>query len=211
MDRKNLITAVVAFLVGGAAGGTAVYFYAKRYFKEQADAEITEVADYYQHKYGELKEETDEKDIPEQEEKESKMQANIEEISSIYKTDEKAEVVDHTAYTEFFNSGSSGNNSRKKGGRKKKVNPVIVSSDIWDNPPEGYETKFLEYFDVDSVMIDEESGQIIEDGEKLVGKDNLAQADQYDNIIIVQNDSEKVIYHVTVEQMSYEEVGGLDD
>ena len=84
MDRKNIITALVAFLIGGAAGGSGVYFYSKKYFKEQADADIQEMADYYQHKYGELKEDKpNEKDIPVEETKESKMQTSIEENKAI--------------------------------------------------------------------------------------------------------------------------------
>lgn len=215
MDQKILIGIGGGFIVGALAGGAGAFLYAKRYFKEQADNDIKEMADYYQRKYGELKEEKkDEKDIKE-EVKEASIQSDIEKISSIYDKGDKTETVEHVVYTNYFagsDNNSSSDNKKKKGGRKKKVvDPSIVSHDIWDNPPEGYDTRFLIYYDADGVMVDEETEGIVEDGEKLVGIDNLAQTDPYDNILIVKNDSEKTVYHVTVEQMAYSEVGGLDD
>lgn len=205
---KSLIFGIGGFIAGLAVGGAGVYVYSKRYFEEKSNADIQEMAEYYNKKYGLKEEKKDEaisKKESDEEVKEAGIQAEYENISDIYSAPKSSEPP--VAYTNFFGDSDGSSDkpaSKKKGGRKKKVTgPVRVEDDVWDNIPSGWDSRFLVYYEADDVLMDEESEQVLEDKESLVGNDILK--DNKDDIVIISNEQLHTIYHVTVEKMAYSE------
>lgn len=205
---KALIFGVGGFVAGLVTGGVGMYAYSKRYFEEKANADMQEMAVYYNKKYGLKEDEKDEgnsKKESDEKVKEAGIQAEYEGISDIYSAPKSSEPP--VAYTNFFGDNNSDSDKpigKKKGGRKKKVaGPVRVEDEVWDNPPKGFDTRFLVYYEADDTLMDEESEKVIEDTAELVGNDILA--DNEDDIVIIRNDNTNTIYHVTVEKMAYSE------
>ena len=218
-STKTILMAAGSFILGAGLSGCATYIVASRYFKKKCDDEIQAQTEYYMRKYDpKLKEDiSDDSSNKEEsnEEEQAGVQSKKEDISNLYRSSAPEEM-DKTAYGSYF-SGDSSNTSNDisdKKSTKKKVNRKgslkMVTSEEWNANPNNYEKKFLVYYDADEVMIDEESEQAIDHGEELVGKDNLDQADQFDDVIFVSNSKTKTIYQVTVEQAAFSEVGYND-
>lgn len=212
MDNKGKITLVglIGFVVGAAAGGTGMYFYSKRYFQAKADAEIQEMCDYYISKYeeGGSKDEEKKEIINEETEEESKVQDKYEAISDIYKSsgDESDRV--NTSYGKYYDSNSNSSDDaapKKKRTRKKKVDIEVVDFDVWDENPGDFDSKFLVYYDPDNYLMDEESEKPFEEDNAVTQIVNLHSDDAVDGVLILQDNVNKLLYHVTVEQMSYME------
>lgn len=213
---KITLAAGIGLLIGAAAGGTGVYFYSKRYFQEKADNDIKEMADYYSNKYADdilKKKEDRENDKQAEEESNEKEQTEYKEKASIYETRE-AEETDKVNYSGCFGDSNAGDipvstPAKKKGGRKKKIDIEVVDDDTWNENPAGFDTKFMEFYDVDSVLVDEDTELAVDDDilEKFVN-DNSSKA--VDDSLIIQDNRNKVLIHVTVEQMAYSEVGADD-
>lgn len=214
MDNKGKIVLVgfISFIAGAAAGGAGMYFYSKKYFQDKADAEIQEMCDYYISKYeegGSKDEKEDQIKSAEEAEKEAKVQAKYEAISDIYKSsgDESERI--NTSYSKYYDSSSSDSNDsaskKKRTSRKKKVDIEIVDQEVWDENPGSFESKFLVYYDPDNVLIDEESEKQFEENNDIVQIVNLHSDDAVDGVLILQDNVNKFLYHVTVEQMSYME------
>ena len=210
---KRVLLFGIGLLVGAAAGGAGIYLYCKKYFKDVADAEIKEMADYYNNKYAddilkegnghvinEIKEESNEQERAEQEEYVEK--------TSLYNKGEETNELDKVNYTNCFGDTDAGNSSsgsspKKKGGRKKKKQEIeLVGQETWDENPGGLDSKFLVFYDADSVLVDEESEQIIEND--LIVKAIEANDDNIDDTLIFQTADS--LYHVTIERMAYSEV-----
>lgn len=215
---RNLLIAGVSFIAGAAAGGAGVYVYAKRYFKEQADAEIKDMADYYNNKYAEdilkKKEEcTNEEGI--KEESNAKEQAEYEEKAGLYSKPSEDEP-SRTDYSDCYGDGKSGDNSsvdipkKKKGGKKKKKSALeVVDESVWDENPGGLDTKFLIFYDADATLVDEDTEKVVEEVE-LAGFIENNEDSAIDDTLILQDNNANVLYHVTIMQASFSEVG-LDD
>lgn len=215
-NSKVLAASVLAFILGAGASGTATYFITKGYFKKKCDEEIQNQTEYYMRKYDILKEDTDDSGIEEKgnDEEPAKVQIKKEDISNLYRSSTPEEM-DKTHYGACFNGSAVERDdipgdkpTKKKGG--KKSSPKLVNVDIWNDNPDNYDKKFFIYYDADSVMIDEETEKIVDDGEALIGIENLEQADQFDDVIFVSNSKTRTIYQVTVEQMAFSEVGFND-
>lgn len=217
--NKTAIAAGISFVVGLAGGGLSAFFYCKNFYKTKADQEIQDMAEYYarmnkkegkKHDRPEDKKEgNDEIREDVKEEKDAGIQANYEEISDIYKNKTEA---DHTAYNDFFDSNSSKRTSNKKSTSRKKKKDVIrvVDDSYWENTPKGYDTKFMIYYEADNVLYDEETEQVAENVDILIGSPDNLDTDTPEEPIYILNDNLKVLYHITVEHMSYAEQG-LDD
>ena len=214
---KITLAAGIGLLIGAAAGGAGVYFYSKRYFQEKADNDIKEMADYYSNKYADdilKKKEDRENDKQVEEESNEKEQTEYKEKASIYETRE-AEETDKVNYSGCFGDSNTGDIPvsapvKKKGGRKKKTTDIeVVDDDTWNENPAGFDTKFMEFYDADSVLVDEDTELPVDDDilEKFVN-DNSSKA--VDDSLIIQDNRNKVLIHVTVEQMAYSEVGADD-
>lgn len=220
MDNKGKIILVgfISFVVGAAAGGTGMYFYSKKYFQDKADAEIQEMCNYYISKYeegGGKDEEKDQIESTEETEKEAKVQAKYEAISDIYKSSENESERVNTSYSKCYDGSSSGSDDsapkKKKTSRKKKVDIEIVNQEVWDENPGSFDSKFLVYYDPDNVLIDEESEKPFEENNDIVNIVNLHSDDAVGGVLILQDNVNKFLYHVTVEQMSYMEQLTEDD
>lgn len=217
MDNKGKVVLVgfISFVVGAAAGGAGMYFYSKKYFQDKADAEIQEMCNYYISKY----EEGDSKDekvcVEEETAEEAKVQAKYEAISDIYKSSENESERVNTSYSKCYDGSSSGSDDsapkKKKTSRKKKVDIEIVDQEVWDENPGSFDSKFLVYYDPDNVLIDEESEKPFEENNDIVNIVNIHSDDAVDGVLILQDNVNKFLYHVTVEQMSYTEQLTEDD
>lgn len=210
---KITISGVGGLLLGLAGGCVATYLYTKRYFQEQNDASIKEMAEYYNKKYGLGDTKDEEKckdkssDIVKADEKE--IQAEFEKISDIYKSHESGKE-EHTAYDDFFvdnkssDSGTGKKGTKKKSTKKKVTAAVeIVDESVWDDNPEKLDTKFLKYYDVDSVLVDEETDIQLDDMKDIT--DLLDNASDGTETVIVKDNVNKLLYHVTIEQTAFEE------
>ena len=211
-SSKMILTGIGSFILGSGIAGTGSFLVLKRYFKNKCDEDMKNLTEYYISKYENFKEGKDdgssEKESNE-EEHESKAQLSKEDISNLYRSSEPKEM-DKTAYGKYFSSDSTSDNSSTKPAKKKVVRkngPKMVDSTEWDANPNNYEKKFLVYYEADDTMIDEETEKILDNGEELVGPDNLSQADQFDDVIFVSNAKTKTIYQVTVEQAAFSEIG----
>lgn len=224
MDNKtkNFLIGGISFLIGAAAGGAGVYFYSKRYFKEQADAEIKEMADYYNNKYADdiLAGKEDSNDSKIEEESNEKERADKEayiEKTSLYNK-EGADEFDKTNYTDCFGDPNTGDSSvstpaKKKGGRKKKKQEIeIVDQEVWDENPASLDTMFLLYYDADGVLTNEDTEQIVEDVELAKFIEDHENEAIDDTFILQDNRDSKnlLLCHVTIAQQAFSEVG-LDD
>lgn len=206
---KITISGVGGLLLGLTGGCIATYLYTKRYFQEQNDASIKEMAEYYNKKYGLGDTKNEEKCKDESDETvkaEEEIQAEFEKISDIYKSHE-SDKEEHTAYNDFFvdNKPSNSSTAKKSTKKKKKVTPgvEIVDESIWDENPEKLETKFLIYYDADSILVDEETDILLSDRKDII--DLLDNVSDGTETVIVRDYINKLLYHVTIEQMSFEE------
>lgn len=219
-NRKIFIASSCGLLIGLAAGGAGAYVYSKRYFKAKYDADVQEMAEYYMNRCkncdgmlkilgGEDDSSNKEKSTGEKPAVEAKMQTEYEAISDIYNNKEEQKAP--TAYNEYFDAASSSSTSttKKKGGKKKKkvVDIEAVDESVWDENPGGLETAFLVYYEADSVLINEETEEKLELEDICKAIDSNTATD---GTMVLQDNVNKILYHVTVEQMAYSEVG-LDD
>lgn len=210
--QKILIGVVAGFITGAAAGGTGMFFYAKRYFSAQADERVKEMAAYYNDKLAAKKEDIsndgtseEEGSKEEQTEKDAEVQSKYEAISDIYKS--KEEQKEPTAYSNYFNDSKSDTLpiNKKSGKKKKKVDIEVVDDNVWDENPANLDTRFLIYYDADGVLVNEESEVVIDDRPDIVTA--VENNEAVDGILIIQDNTNKVLYHVTVEAMAYSEAG----
>ncbi len=208
MDNKIFIAAAGGTLLGLVGGAVGSYLYCKRYFQQKFDAETMEMAEYYRNKYGvsELEEKVDdtrseEKSIEEQQT--SGDETKCENLSDNYKSQSSDQPP--VAYNKFF--GNSDNNTDgKKKKNKKKLKPYPVEEDIWNEPPEGFETSFLMYYEADNTLVDEETEQPLEDKEDIIEAINQGQIDNDSDVIFVEDPAHNKLYHITVEQMAFSEL-----
>lgn len=209
-STKILITGIGSFILGTGIGGTAAFFVTKGYFKKKCDEEVQNLTSYYMDKY-DKKEDIYECEDKEEgdDEKPAEVQTRKEDISNLYRSSAPEEVA-KTSYSSMFNSADDNRDISKPKKKTRKTDPKLVDSETWEANPDNYEKKFLVYYDADSVTIDEETEKQIENGETLIGIDNLDQADKYDDVIFVSNSKTKTIYQVTVERAAYSEVGFND-
>lgn len=213
--NKAALASAISFLVGLAGGGASAYLYCKNYYKNKADNDIQDMAEYYERRKKEGKKndrpEHKEKDIcVEQEEvKESKAQTEYEAISDIYRNKQTDE--EPTAYNNYFGNDSNRSSGNKKSGKKKKKEVIeVVDESFWENPPKGYDTRFLIFYDADNVLYDEETESVIENIDTTVGNIANLDTDTPEEPIYILNNNLKTLYHITIEHMSYSEAG-LDD
>lgn len=217
MDNKGKVILVgfISFVVGAAAGGTGMYFYSKKYFQDKADAEIQEMCNYYISKYEEGGSKDEKVCVEEETAEEAKVQAKYEAISDIYKSSENESERVNTSYSKCYDGSSSGSDDsapkKKKTSRKKKVDIEIVDQEVWDENPGSFDSKFLVYYDPDNVLIDEESEKPFEENNDIVNIVNIHSDDAVDGVLILQDNVNKFLYHVTVEQMSYTEQLAAED
>ena len=213
-STKFILVGGLCLLVGAAGGGTGVYFYCKKFFQDKADEEIQNMGEYYISKYGkgDNKDEQQAEEESNEEErtiKEAKEQVTYENISDIYRSNEPSGTP--TSYSDYFDGDKSGNSgkSNKKSGRKKKVNIEVVDPEVWDENPSSLDTRFLVYYDVDGILIDEETEQIFDgsfDDDKEMRQAIESGSPDSNGILIVQSNFTNTLYHVTVERMAYSEV-----
>lgn len=209
-STKILITGIGSFILGTGIGGAAAFFVSKSYFKKKCDDEIQNLTAYYVDKYDNKEDIYDDEGKEESDdEKPAEVQTRKEDISNLYRSSAPEEMA-KTSYSSMFNSADDDRDIPKSKKKSRKTDPKLVDSQIWDANPENFEKKFLVYYDADSVTIDEETEKQIENGEALIGIDNLDQADKYDDVIFVSNSKAKTIYQVTVERAAYSEVGFND-
>ena len=218
-STKLILVGGISFLLGGAAGGAGVYFYTKRYFAEKFEAEKQELGEYYISKYAPEKEEKDEsigeeKGDGKEPSKEAGIQGKYEAISDIYKSKTDESDRTNTSYSGYYdgNTGSDNSGKKKGGKKKKKVDLEIVDQEVWDENPGNFDTKFLVYYDVDRVLIDEESDKIFEDGYDDKDLPKVIESGEPDenSILIIQSNFTNILYHVTVERMAFSEIGPDD-
>ena len=221
-SNKRLIIAGVSFLLGAAAGGTGMFFYSKRYFKAKADNDIKEMADFYSNKYADdilAKKEDKENDreIKEEGNDEEQTKEAYEKQASIYET-KSGEEKPPVAYNNCFGDSNTGDSAgsdipkKKKSSRKKKVDIEVVDQKVWDENPAKLDSRFLIYYDADSVLVDEESEIKLDDdiAASIIKVIDDNDANVIDDTLILQDNKNNCLLHVTVEQMAYSEVG-LDD
>lgn len=217
-NRKILIASSCGLLIGMAAGGAGAYVYSKRYFKAKYDADVQEMAEYYMNRCkncdgmlkilgGEDDSSNKEESVDKESAIEAKMQTEYEAISDIYSNKEEQKAP--TAYNEYFDAANSSSTStKKKGGKKKKkVDIEAVDESVWDENPGGLETAFLVYYEADGTLINEETEEKLELEDICKAIDSNTATD---GVMVLQDNVNKILYHVTVEQMAYSEVG-LDD
>lgn len=219
---RRLIIGGIGFLAGAAVGGTGAYLYSKKYFQDKADAEIKEMADYYNNKYADdilAKKEDNANDRQIKEESNEQKQAVKEEYvekASLY--DKSDNVSDKTNYTDCFGDSNTGDSSasapaKKKGGRKKKKQEIeVVDQEVWDENPASLDTMFLLYYDADGVLTNEDTEQIVEDADLAKFIEDHEDEVIDDTMILQDNRDAKnlLLYHVTIAQQAFSEVG-LDD
>lgn len=219
-STKLILVGGVCLLLGAAGGGTGVYFYCKKYFQEKADEEIQNMGEYYISKYGVEKGDEGNESVDKEESNEEKRsveeaaaQVTYENISEIYRTKESGGAP--TSYNNYFDEPNSNSGSKgKKKGKKKKLDIEVVSPEVWDENPGDFDTAFLVYYDVDGILIDEESEQIFDgsfDDDKEMRRVIESGEPDENGILIVQSNFTKTLYHVTVERSAYSEAMVVDD
>ena len=215
MDKstKTILFALGGFILGAAAGGTGMYFYSKRYFQAKSDEEIQNMTEYYISKY-----ESNEEDKKDDEG--IKEESNEEEQTSEKTYSEKPNLFNNRvdsgaeprSYTNYYTSDDSssdipaGNRSNKKK-KKQQIDIEVVDNSVWDDNP-GLATEFLTYFDADDVLVNEETEAVLDDnsGYGHIHKMIANHSDDCpDDILIIQDNTSGILYHVTVERMSYQE------
>lgn len=215
--NKRILVAVSSFILGLGSGGAIAYVVTKEFYKKKCEEDIQNQTEYYMRKYEDIVDKegySNDSSLEEKgkDEKPASIQETKEGISDIYRSHTPDEL-DKTSYGSYFRSNSSDSSNDivdKKPAKKKvtrKSGPKMVTEEIWNANPDNYEKKFFIYYDADGVMVDDETEQIVENGEELIGIANLNEADQFDDTIFVSNSKTKTIYQVTVEQMAFSEVG----
>lgn len=216
---KCWLIAGVSLLLGAAAGGTGMYFYSKRYFQAKLDEELQSMGEFYINKYEKVKEKDDGQTNKEESNEEQQTEEDIEKRTSVFEGQKLAngDELDKTSYAACFNDSNSDKLPSPKKTRtqkkKKKVDIEIVDQSVWDENPASLDSKFLVYYDVDGVLIDEETEKIFEDGmddAALIKLVDIHSDEADDGVLILQSNFTKTLYHVTVEQASFEEIGSDD-
>lgn len=218
---RRLIIGGIGFLAGAAVGGTGAFLYSKKYFQEKADAEIKDMADYYNNKYADdilakKEDNANDREIKEESNVEKQTKEEYVEKTSLY--DKSENVSDKTNYTDCFGDPNTGDSTssapaKKKGGRKKKKQEIeIVDQEVWDENPASLDTMFLLYYDADGVLTNEDTEQIVEDVELAKFIEDHENEAIDDTFILQDNRDAKnlLLYHVTIAQQAFSEVG-LDD
>ena len=221
MDTKGkiILTGCLAFLSGLAAGGAGMYFYGKRYFQTKMDEELQSMGEFYIKKYeGGVKEKDNDKRDKEESNEEQQTEEDLEKKASVFEGQKivEGDELSRTSYGACFDDSAKPDDipsKKKRTSKKKKVDIEIVDQTVWDDNPGGFDSKFLVYYDVDGVLIDEESEKVFEDGmddAALIKLIDIHSDEADDGVLILQSNFTQTLYHVTIEQASYAEIG-LDD
>lgn len=211
MDSKGkaILIFVGSFITGMAAGGFGAYMYTKKYYQQKTDEEIQIMTEYYINKYNPEKGDSANDKIDEVKSDDKVGTEENVERTSIYDNqgNEEGPV---TSYGKCFDNNSGTVNDipsavkKKSTKRKKKVDIEQVDDEVWDENPGGLETKFLVFYDADSVLMDEESEKLIDDAAYI--KTAIESADDGTDTVILQDNTNSTLYHVTIERMAYNEV-----
>ena len=213
MDSKTkaILIFLGSFITGAAAGGVGAYMYTKKYYQRKSDEEIQNMTEYYINKYNPEKGESANDKIDEIESDDKIRTEEVIEGTSIYdySGNEEGPV---TSYGKCFDNNSSAVDNipssikkKKSTKRKKKLDIEQVDDDVWNDNPGGFDTKFLVYYDADSVLIDEESEKVVDDSDYIKTAIDESTDDGTDTIIL-QDNTNSTLYHVTIERMAYNEV-----
>lgn len=190
---------ILGFVGGLILGGLGGWLGTKQYYKEIADEQISELEAYYKEKENKLKEQLKETQNAENEASEGLTEAKSEVVS------EKPEITkeDKEKYQEMVKD-YSGYSKKEKGNQPAYKEPYIISEDEWDDPKNGYDAKTLLYFKGDNTYVDDEDGVVIQNGDSLVGENNINEYDE-DGVLYVCNEKYGVNYQVFVNDEAYED------
>lgn len=186
---KTAVIATLTFILGVGAGGVAGIMLTKKRFEEKANAEVEEALSYYEEKFGPADPTTSTNQTTED-------IALQPEVSSIEFSKEE-----HDSYAKEI----------------VKYHSAAVDGEVEESYPEpytitqhqyatdkSYKKMLLTYFEVDNkfVTVDDEE---LEDGVEWVGKDNLDQFDDDNDIIYVRNEGMSTDFSITREHMRMED------
>lgn len=181
---SNMLSKVVIFSVGATIGSAVTWAIAKAKFEHLAVEEIEAVREYYRQK--------------------AETMPAVRSVNQDTKND--TSILEQ--YRENIrNSGYESAATDKEEGKEismEKDKPYVISPDDFDEMDD-YETETLMYYE-DDVLTDD-SGNIINDVEKLIGKDSLSHFGEYeDDSVFVRNDKLKTDYEILADGRNYYDV-----
>ena len=164
-------TCIFSFIVGAAVGSLVTWKLVKTTYEKVADTEINEMREWYNSKICEKEE--------------------PEEVSSKPK---KAETIRYSQPDLFEYAKIIGENNYKEVNDVNYTTPYIIPPDDFGENDD-YECESLTYY-ADGVLTDE-SGNVIDDTESLVGPDFESHFGEYeDDSVFVRNEKEKTDYEI---------------
>lgn len=184
---NNNIIGAVSFAVGAATGFLVSWRVLKKRYADMANEEIQSVKDMYKVKINNDAERTREFDIPDVHEAVGAVKEKCEEI---------IERCNYKAYSDT--------NAEQKEGVEFYMNrdkPYTIDPEDF-NMFDDYTLMYCDYF-ADGVVVDD-SGNIVNDVEELIGEDNLLKFGEYEeDTIYVRNDQKKIDFEICRDLQPY--------
>lgn len=189
MNTKNILC-LLGGLGLGAVGG---FLTAKSIYEKQIEDEVEKVRQYYILKTEDEENEKIDDDISEE--------FNNDELIEEDKTN-YTEIIDNLNYNRYSTKPSSEVGLRK--------DPYLIEEQDYIEK-RGHNKIVLSYFEEDSVLMNAENDEVIEDPNKSIGFDNLASLDGNNTTIYVRNEYLGNDYQIILESGTYEDYVGENE
>jgi len=213
----------LAFILGAAVGSVATFFAVKKKFKADSEAFISEEIDlmrqHFEEKLSEY-EPKSEKAVNEAKNglKTAKSEGSDKKFDS---PEEERQYYDGLIDKLNYNAISRKKNNDENEETKKPVPVVVTSDEVVDMDMRSedhlnYDTIHVIFFEGDahheSVVIDEFTEEIIEDGLDIIGRDNLDSfGSEIDKMTYIRNDLRGTYVEVIFDERNYEETEYYED
>lgn len=203
---KKLLIFASGVIVGGV-GASFVWYTKNLKLIKKTEDRLTEIENFYKEQNGDTKEATEtENDISKEEKAEESKKPEINDADEIRRKlnmnyekkmnyagfydneDEKEEEDDILTETEEMHEEHQANKNKK---------PVIIAEEYVGDLPASYTNVIVNYYTENEVLVDDESGEVLDPKEAFVG-DCLNDVKEEDDLIFVLNYSHNVVYETTI-------------
>ena len=185
---KSLLSKALIFATGAAIGSIVTWKFVKNKYEKLANEEIEAVREVYR------------KEIPKNPRKEKSKETIEVDKSTLNETITKAmDVCEKQGYVQYSNVEKN----RKKEDDTMSEGPYVITPEEYSNCD--YYTESLTYW-ADDVLTDD-SDNIIEDVDDLVGEDSLTHFGEYeDDTVFVRDDERGIDYEICLDVRKFHDV-----
>ena len=195
---NNSGAGAIGFIFGAAIGSVATWYFIKQKYARVdisgniSKEELESLKEKLKAREKAAEEHEEKKDIA----KEASHKPDITEYAKILKKE------NYVNYSDKDPNSMDDNHQMKKVSRVESISPSEFGED------EEYDKIVLNYFS-DDILADDESGEIIDNPDYLVGNDFVSHFGDYEaDTVFIRNDTEETYYEICRDDRTYDEVVG---